>query len=73
MMQKITLYLGAFLWLLAGLTQAQAQRNAFGEQHTLAIHPDGTLWAWGVNYGGQLGIAGTLYQARPTQVGTAST
>ncbi|MCP3064038.1 hypothetical protein LXT21_35205 [Myxococcus sp. K38C18041901] len=27
---------------------------AVGDKHTLAIHPDGTLWSWGNNSDGQL-------------------
>lgn len=49
---------------------------AAGAQHSLALRPDGTLWAWGDNFFGQLGNAtgtGTnTANPTPTQVGTAS-
>lgn len=42
--------------------------NAFG--HTKAIKSDGTLWAWGHNAYGQLGIGNTSSQSSPVQIGT---
>lgn len=42
-----------------------------GEFHTLAVRADGTLWAWGFNQNGQLGLGNNLDKAVPTQVGTA--
>ncbi len=41
-------------------------------KHVLAIKSDGTLWAWGDNSSGQLGIGNTVTQAAPVQVGTDS-
>jgi alpha-tubulin suppressor-like RCC1 family protein len=40
------------------------------QQHTLAIKSDGTLWAWGWNTYGELGIGNTTTQPSPVQVGT---
>ena len=37
---------------------------------TLAVKTDGTLWAWGNNNAGQLGINTTINRSSPTQVGT---
>jgi alpha-tubulin suppressor-like RCC1 family protein len=50
-------------WAAAGV--------AAGSQHTLAVKTDGTLWAWGNNYDGALGI-GTMLDERstPVQVGS---
>jgi Secretion system C-terminal sorting domain/Regulator of chromosome condensation (RCC1) repeat len=46
---------------------------ACGLGHSLAIKSDGTLWAWGANQEGQLGIGvGIAGQATPIQVGTAN-
>ncbi len=38
--------------------------------HYLAIKTNGTLWAWGSNDYGQLGLGHTTNQDRPVQVGT---
>ena len=43
-----------------------------GEEHSLAIKTDGTLWSWGRNNTGQLGLNSSIYLNRssPTQVGS---
>lgn len=41
-----------------------------GHGHTVALKTDGTLWAWGNNFSGQLGNGSTLDKNIPTQVGT---
>jgi plastocyanin domain-containing protein len=38
--------------------------------HTVAIRDDSSLWAWGYNYYGQLGIGSSTLHATPVQVGT---
>ncbi len=45
---------------------------ASGLEHTLAIKTDGTLWAWGRNDSGQLGIDSLIDSNIPVQVGTAN-
>jgi alpha-tubulin suppressor-like RCC1 family protein len=40
--------------------------------NTLAIKTDGTLWAWGTNGFGQLGLNNTIGRYSPVQVGTES-
>jgi alpha-tubulin suppressor-like RCC1 family protein len=42
---------------------------ATGNNHTVAIKKDGTLWAWGVNTYGQLGLNDTTHRHLPVQVG----
>lgn len=39
-----------------------------GEQHSLALRADGTVWAWGQNGFGQLGDGTTTGRSTPTQV-----
>ena len=48
---------------------------AMGNQgyHTLAIKTDGTLWSWGMNYQGALGLGNTTYYSSPVQVGALTT
>ena len=41
-----------------------------GSGHILAVKTDGTLWAWGYNYYGQLGLGDTSQRTSPTQVGS---
>ena len=41
-----------------------------GMLHTLALKSDGTLWAWGFNYSGELGLGDNADRFIPTQVGT---
>jgi len=43
---------------------------AAGNGHTVAIREDGSLWAWGINTNGQLGIGSQENSAVPVQVGT---
>jgi alpha-tubulin suppressor-like RCC1 family protein len=43
-----------------------------GEAFACAIHDDGTLWCWGSNESGQLGVGTTNDSAVPVQVGTDS-
>lgn len=43
-----------------------------GNRFSLAIKTNGTLWSWGLNNVGQLGISNLIDQNLPVQVGTAS-
>jgi alpha-tubulin suppressor-like RCC1 family protein len=40
--------------------------------HSAGVKTDGTLWTWGSNFGGQLGLNNTIYRSSPTQVGSAT-
>lgn len=41
-----------------------------GDSHSLAIANNGTLWSWGLNSSGQLGLGDTTTRTSPVQVGT---
>lgn len=41
------------------------------QNHTLALKTNGTLWAWGDNQAGKLGIGSSVNQSSPVQVGTS--
>jgi alpha-tubulin suppressor-like RCC1 family protein len=45
---------------------------AAGQSSSFAIKTDGTLWAWGLDNVGALGIGGAVVVELPTQVGTDS-
>jgi alpha-tubulin suppressor-like RCC1 family protein len=54
------------------------QRTAAGNGFSLAIKSDGTLWAWGLNASGQLGIGGDAFgntsnSSSPVQVSAVTT
>ena len=56
---------------LTGKTCAQCwQQVAAGFSHTTAIKSDSSLWTWGWNGGGQLGIGNFTDQYTPVQIGT---
>ena len=46
---------------------------ACGYAYFAAIKTDGTLWTWGANQFGQLGLGNTTYYSSPIQVGTLTT
>jgi alpha-tubulin suppressor-like RCC1 family protein len=48
------------------------QSVSAGNAHTLAIKGDGTLWAWGSNWGFQLGLGDDESRKTPTQVGSST-
>ncbi len=58
----------------AGISHADTiqRRVAAGVNHSLTVKEDGTLWGWGSNDRGQLGIGSTVDQWFPAQVGGLS-
>ena len=57
---------------VGALTNWTAKINA-GSATCMAIKGDGTLWAWGQNNFGQLGLGNTTYRSSPVQVGALTT
>lgn len=51
-----------------GLSEMVAIAQQSGYGHTLAVRGDGTLWAWGYNLNGQLGIGSNTNSSVPVQV-----
>jgi alpha-tubulin suppressor-like RCC1 family protein len=66
----ISIAMGLAAGLLAAPAPAAAQSISAGSEHTLVAKPDGTVWAWGVNNNGQLGLGSTTPNDRkvPEQV-----
>jgi alpha-tubulin suppressor-like RCC1 family protein len=44
-----------------------------GQYHTAAVKTDGTLWTWGFNSTGQLGIGNIISYSSPVQIGSLTT
>lgn len=66
-MKKLLLTL---LTLLSIQLQAQCWKDVkCGTTHTIALEENGTLWAWGHNDKGQLGIGEQTHSSIPVQVG----
>jgi alpha-tubulin suppressor-like RCC1 family protein len=62
---------GFFTWQHLKVTpKVKVLEVAVGVRHALTIKSDGTLWAWGHNYSGQLGLGDTIDRHSPVQVGT---
>ncbi len=49
-----------------------AEKVSAGGNHTCAVVSDGSLWCWGRNDKGQLGLGNTTDQSSPTRVGSAT-
>jgi alpha-tubulin suppressor-like RCC1 family protein len=53
----------------AAVSAGAVVMTAYGTAHSLAIRKDGSLWAWGYNADGQLGLGNSTNQNVPAQVG----
>lgn len=53
----------------SGWASASACRSC-GQAYNLGIQSDGTLWAWGTDYGGRMGLDPTTQTSVPLQIGS---
>jgi alpha-tubulin suppressor-like RCC1 family protein len=70
MNKKLLLSLIIFSFVSSALAQCQ-KAFSLGWTHSVSIKEDGTLWSWGANGNGQLGIGSTTNKNTPVQVGNA--
>lgn len=68
---KKTITLLCMAFTINAMAQCWSQISV-GTNHSIAIKTDGTLWAWGGNYFGQLGDGTTADKIVPTQIGSAN-
>ena len=57
-----------FAQISAALCSRPLAQIASSSDHSLALDANGTLWAWGANWHGQLGDGTTTYRHRPVPV-----
>jgi alpha-tubulin suppressor-like RCC1 family protein len=70
---KLSLLLAIVLGLYFYSDNARAGTVlAAGLNHSLAVKPDGTLWAWGDNSNGEIGVGSTAIYFYPTQLASLS-
>ena len=58
------------LLLVATSSWAATPKTSAGQVHTVTIDSDGTLWAWGDNFYGELGERMIIERDSPVQIGT---
>ena len=54
-------------------TWSKVAGGSLNTGHALAIKTDGTLWSWGYNASGQLGLNDIVHRSSPVQVGALTT
>ncbi len=71
MIKNFTLFM--FILFLPFIIKAQCfTKIAVGQAHTIALKSDGSLWSWGLNNSGQLGLGNTTSVNTPTRIGTGN-
>lgn len=68
-MKNKLLLITFFCLFQIGLSAQTWQKVACGTEFTVALRSDSTLWAWGANMSGQLGIGNLITQQLPVQIG----
>ena len=66
----IALFFPAFLATTAIADNPSQMRISAGGHHSMAIRPDGSLWVWGDNRYGQMGLGTRDHQLTPVRVGS---
>jgi alpha-tubulin suppressor-like RCC1 family protein len=69
---RLLLLVGSIIMVIWSPAAAASPKSLIsaGDEHTLAIRKDGSLWAWGRDDFGQLGLGDTIERHTPTRVGT---
>ena len=68
--KKILILITASLFFLDTFSQTTWSKVDGGTEFSIALKSDSTLWAWGNNGNGQLGINNTTTQLTPVQIGS---
>jgi len=55
---------------VGSLTNWDVTQLSCGNPSVIALKPDGTLWGWGRNLNGTLGLNDTIQRSSPTQIGS---
>ena len=66
------LTLAALFIVGTGICQAATPVIAAGDHNTMTIKTDGSLWAWGFNWYGELGDGTTTNRHSPVRIGLAT-
>mgnify|MGYP003588069515 CR=1 FL=1 len=76
MKQKLYFFYSIFPLFFTTVTMAQTcgefVKISASQSYSLGIKSDGTLWAWGANFNGQLGLGDNTDRNAPVQVGAAT-
>ena len=59
-------------WIKISTAKTNPTGGVAGNTHSTAIKIDGTLWSWGNNFNGQLGLSDITNRSIPVQVGSLS-
>lgn len=67
----VSLFIGAALLVSSVVFgQTEWKKISSGVEFSIGLKSNGTIWAWGNNSNGQLGIGSTVQKQKPVQIGT---